>query len=165
MQTSLSQGLRKAAAQTFEELAFMLPSEASDCPGQGPEATIAASTSFRGAFEGTLVVVICGNLLPVLSANMLGQDAPPDWDQQLDALREVSNVICGNMLPELAGSDELFEISPPLILQPDKAHSGPDRKPVAEVTMGLDGGRVELRLYLDTPMSAMELQDDQSPGR
>ena len=151
MPTSLENGLRKAAALTFEELSFMLPTEMLNEHQRAAQAAIAATISFRGAFGGTLAVLVCGEVLPLLSANMLGEDSPPDQNLQFDALQEIANVICGNVLPELAGSDAVFDIGPAQIMTPKQARSCSKLMPAAELHVGLDQGRVELRLYLDDP--------------
>jgi hypothetical protein len=80
---------------------------------------------------------------------MLGEASPPDQEGQLDALCEVANVICGNMLPELAGTTAVFHICPAEIVAPEQARSCSSQMPIGEAHLGLEGGRVELRLFMD----------------
>jgi hypothetical protein len=158
MPNLLANSLHKAAVLTFEELSFMLPNEDPEDLQLAAPGTIGARISFRGAFTGTLAILICGDLLPRLSTNMLGQETPPDPPQQLDALREVANVICGNLLPEVAGRQAVFDICPPEILTPSDLRTFSDVPPVAETQVGLHEGRVDLFLYLDDPGALAELR-------
>jgi CheY-specific phosphatase CheX len=146
MPIRLEQELYRAAILTFEELSFMLPADTLNERQRAATPSARASISFAGPFVGNLVVTAHGDLLPRISANMLGQDKPPALSEQLDALREISNVVCGNLLPSLAGSDAIFDISPPAVANP----VGPalQVEKAAEVEIGLEEGRFHFALAL-----------------
>ncbi|MCD6506365.1 chemotaxis protein CheX [Candidatus Poribacteria bacterium] len=142
--------LYKSAIRIFEDLAFMLPSEElDDRQSKAPERAIAV-VGFHGPFSGKLVVRVCGDLLPILAANMLGEEHPPPVEKQLDALREIANVICGNVLPAIAGAKEIFYLDTPVLIDPRKrSNFNPQGDPVVEVKIGMEGGRAEIALYKD----------------
>jgi CheY-specific phosphatase CheX len=146
MPISLEQELYRAAILTFEELSFMLPADTLDARQQAAKPSARASISFAGPFAGNLVVTAYGDLLPMISANMLGQDTPPAQNEQLDALREISNVVCGNLLPGLAGLEAVFDIFPPAVVSP--LGPGLQGEKAAEVEVGLEGGRFHFALAL-----------------
>jgi hypothetical protein len=149
MSKALEKALYKAAALTFEELGFMLPSpELDDCQ-LAASPVIAVSVRFHGPFSGELQLILCGELLPVIAGNMLGEDSVPSLEQQYDALRETGNVICGNMLPLIAGTKPVFNVDLPKVL-PNVQTRQPS-PPVALTQIGIEEGRAELKLYLDDP--------------
>jgi CheY-specific phosphatase CheX len=112
------------------------------------EATV--SVDFNGPFSGKLLVRVCGGLLPIIATNMLGEEDVLSKSLQYDALGEIANVICGNMLPEIAGSDQIFHVSAPEIVDDI------DLPPVAEVQVGLGTGRADLLLFVSHYPALME---------
>jgi CheY-specific phosphatase CheX len=137
-----------AAALTFEELGFMLPTEEVDQQQRDTPLDTAVSITFQGPYNGQLVVLTCGEMLPMLAANMLGEDEASEREQR-DALGEVANVICGNMLPGLAGAKAVFNLSAPQFISITEELTRGSERLAAEVHLGLDIGRAELRLFLD----------------
>ncbi|MBN2583751.1 MAG: chemotaxis protein CheX [Planctomycetes bacterium] len=139
--------LQEVAAEAFSTLGFMFPmdEEAGDEPLTD---AVVAEVSFSGPQSGALKVAVAPGLPAVLAANMMGADdeAPPE--QQLDAFKEMANVICGNILPRIAGEEAVFDVHPPEILQGAAAPNG-GRQCVAEAGLLLDGGRVEVSLFLN----------------
>ena len=113
-----SEALRQSAEETFANLAFMFITE--DAPdGSEPKPPwLAVTLSFSGPLNGRLSMRVSSEVPAPLAANMLGlaDDESPTAEQQQDALRELLNVICGNMLPILAGSDEVFDVGAPNIV-------------------------------------------------
>jgi chemotaxis protein CheY-P-specific phosphatase CheC len=134
--------LYKSAALTFENLGFLLPTpEINEQQWNAPaEATVLVE--FEGPFCGRMLLKIYGGLLPTLAANMLGEEETPSKSQQDDALGEIANVICGHMLPGIAGSEGIFHVSPPRVVETTDLH------PVAEVQVGLGQGRADLLLFI-----------------
>ena len=108
-----------------------------------------ASVSFHGPFNGKLVAIASGELLPAIAANMLGDDQPPTERQQLDALGEIANVICGNVLPAIAGENPVFVLSPPEVTRLTSPVEPERDEPVAATRIALDEGWADLRLYAD----------------
>lgn len=148
MNDKLETMLLKAAVMTFEELGFMLPTPELDESQQRATAQAAVGVQFRGLFAGELVVLVCGDWLPLLAANMLGEDEPPSLLQQFDALGEIANIICGNVLPQIAGPQVIFNLSAPCPVEiPQMAAIDPEC-PAAKARLGLETGRAEVLLYL-----------------
>ncbi len=155
MSRSLEKALYRAAALTFEELGFMLPSPDLEQEQLDARPKIAVTVKFQGYFKGEIIVLLCGELLPVMASNMLGEASSPSAEQQHDALREVANVICGNMLPLIAGTKPVFDVNLPLVIT-DLAML-PSIQPVASAQLGIENGRAEMRLYIDNPRALEEL--------
>jgi CheY-specific phosphatase CheX len=151
MTSKLEKELYRAAVLTFEELGLMLPTPEVNEEQQKAATEATVTIPFDGPFSGRLVVTICGNVLGGLAANMLGEDEASAHEHRDDALGEIGNVICGNILPRIAGSREVFDLRPPYVTlhtqtrSPDK--SGP---PAATTHVGLDSGRADLALYVDS---------------
>ena len=150
MNKKLETELYKAATLTFEELGFLLPTPEIDEQQLNARVEASVSIDFEGPFSGHLLVRICGGLLPILAANMLGEEGTPSKNLQYDALGEIANVICGNMLPGIAGSKDVFHVDPP------KMAESPDLPPVAEVQVGLGPGRADLLLFVSRYPGLME---------
>jgi hypothetical protein len=150
MSKKLETELYKAAALTFEELSFLLPTPEIDEQQWNAQAEAAVSVDFEGPFSGKLLVKVYGGLLPIIAANMLGEEEVPSRNQQYDALGEIANVICGHMLPGIAGSKDIFHVSPP------KMAESTDVPPMAEVQVGLGLGRADLLLFVSRYPALME---------
>ena len=150
MNKKLETELYKAATLTFEELGFLLPTPEIDEQQLNARVEAAVSIDFEGPFSGNLLVRICGGLLPILAANMLGEEETPSKSLQYDALGEIANVSCGNMLPGIARSKDVFHVNPPRMAET------PDLPPVAEVQVGLGIGRADLLLFVSRYPGLME---------
>jgi chemotaxis protein CheY-P-specific phosphatase CheC len=150
MSKKLEMELYKAATLTFEELGFLLPTPEIDEQQLNARVEAAVCVDFEGPFSGKLLLRVCGGLLPIIATNMLGEENVPSKSLQFDALGEIANVICGNMLPEIAGSDHIFHVSAPEIVDDI------DLPPVAEVQVGLGIGRADLLLFVSNYPALME---------
>lgn len=149
MSSKLERTLYRAAALTFEELAFMMVLPETEEPQPWPAADAAASVEFGGPFGGRLVVRVTEELLPTIAANMLGEDEVPSAQQQHDALGEIANVICGNVLPGIAGSSAVFHIGAPCT--GETAHvsaEGAGSSPAAQVHVAFEQGEAHLSLFI-----------------
>ena len=150
MNNKLETELYKAATLAFEELGFLLPTPEIDEQQLNARVEATVSIDFEGPFSGNLLMRVCGGLLPILAANMLGEEEAPSKSLQYDALGEIANVICGNMLPGIAGSKDVFHVNPPRMAE------SPDLPPVAEVQVGLGIGRADLLLFVSRYPGLME---------
>jgi chemotaxis protein CheY-P-specific phosphatase CheC len=144
MSKRLETELYKAATLTFEEMGFLLPTSEIDEQQLNAQVEAMVSVEFKGPFSGTLLVRVCGGLLPILAANMLGEEDAPPKSLQYDALGEIANVICGNMLPSIAGSKDFFHVGAP------KMTESIDLLPIAQVQVGLGLGRADLLLFISS---------------
>ena len=93
-------------------------------------------------------MIVYGNVLPLIAANMLGVDETPSESQQDDALGEIINVICGNMLPNISSPEAVFDVGIPQFLE---VTDSPSQKSDLFVTaeLGIDRGRAGLFLFLE----------------
>jgi chemotaxis protein CheY-P-specific phosphatase CheC len=147
MSNAAEKTLYRTAAVIFEELSFLLPNRVDRPIDEAP--AVGAAVAFRGPFSGTLVLRITRNLVPILSANMLGDEQSLDEGMQHDAVGEIANVICGNVLPVLSSAVEPFHLESPRHFEGpvpgDLASSLASR---TEVHVGLDSGKADVMLFV-----------------
>jgi hypothetical protein len=139
--------LRQSASSIFELLGFLFANDELDEEALSQPLALRAVVEFQGPLEGCLDLRLTEDLVPELTANMMGTDTAPDEATCRDAVGELVNVICGNLLPELAGYQAVFDLTAPVV----GPHTGsfPCRgRLVAEETLGVEGGRAELRLWM-----------------
>jgi CheY-specific phosphatase CheX len=149
MNNTWKTALLQAAVLTFEELCFLFPETALTEEQQHAPADAAVCIRFQGPFHGALQVQLCGQVLPTVAANMLGEEAAPTPSQQLDALSEIANIICGNLLPHIAGAHEIFQLDTPQVVDTADTPASPPMACVTNVQLGLEQGRVELGLWVE----------------
>lgn len=136
--------LYQAAALTFEELGFLFPNEELEPNQQTAAVDGTVCVDFQGPFNGSLVLRVCGDLLPVVAANMLGENEPPSVALQQDVLGELGNVVCGNALPLIAGREVVFRLSPPYVSAAEPVWE----KAAAQAQVGLEEGRADVFLFV-----------------
>jgi CheY-specific phosphatase CheX len=147
MHTTWKEELFQAAVLTFEELCFLFPDSELQELQRHATVDVAVRVAFSGPFRGYLLIKVCGGLLPMLAANMLGQANAPPEEQQHDALGEVANVVCGNLLPRIAGAKEVFQLGPPQLVEWNDAPGDDAGSLAAEVQVGVEAGRIDLLLF------------------
>lgn len=146
----LAAAMYKTGAVIFEDLVFMFPTEELEDEQRGAATRASAEVTFRGVLNGKLVVTACGDVLPQLAANMLGDNEQHSEQTQRDALGEIANIICGNLLPQISDSKAVFLLDSPNVMQvTDENVLIRDAKPSAAAKIGLDGGRADLMLFLN----------------
>ena len=145
MNHSMATALFQAAALTFEELGFLFPSENLEPEQQSAALDAAVGIDFRGPFSGRLVLRLYGDILPMIAANMLGENEPPSPALQQDVLGELGNVVCGNALPLIAGRTEVFQLSAPCPL----SDTGEGEVASAQAQIGLEQGRADIALFIE----------------
>ena len=144
MHLAMEPALYQAAALTFEELGFLFPNEDLE-PGQQTAAVDGTvCVDFQGPFNGSLILRVCGAILPTIAANMLGEDDVPSMALQQDVLGELGNVVCGNALPLMAGREVIFRLSPPCVLVTEPALENA----AAQIQIGLEEGRADVFLFV-----------------
>jgi CheY-specific phosphatase CheX len=152
MANSLDLMLYRAAAQTFEELAFLFAYPQQVEAQSAAPTDVIASASFRGALQGRVTLACPRAMLPAIARNMLGQAEDPPELQQLDALSEMANVVCGNLLPTLAPEGAVFHMEAPQVFQGDLLRG--EEGPAARARLEFDEGWAEVRLHLQDAASA-----------
>lgn len=145
MNAVLTDTLRDAAANTFEQMAFMLPDSPPDAEQRSRKVMAVASIIFTGPASGILQVRACEGLLPRLTQAMLGEDT--DQKMQLDALGEIANQICGQIFPSIDPM-EAFEQLPPQVRFFADIGDNSQARPAAAVQLGLETTRADVLLYI-----------------
>jgi chemotaxis protein CheX len=140
--------LYRAGELTFEELGLIATNEELDEAQREARPAAAACLRFNGVIKGQLRVILCGDVLPELAANMLGEAAHPPVEVQRDALGELVNVICGNFLPLITNPREVFRLSLPCLAGVLEVCGNCDYVPAGKVSIGLEGGRADVLLFL-----------------
>jgi hypothetical protein len=145
MNAVVERHLAEVTIDTLERLGFLFASVAEEPPAPSEAALGTVGVAFEGSFAGELEVSLSGPVLTELAANMLGtmEGDPLSFDQQLDALKELANVICGNLLPVIAGSETEFTIGAPGEVAPDRPVW---TSPTARCHLVLENGICRVRL-------------------
>jgi CheY-specific phosphatase CheX len=135
--------LYQAAALTFEELGFLFSTSEITSEQASAVSDGAVEVAFRGPFSGRIVLRVCGDILPMIAANMLGEE-DASVEIQRDALGELANVVCGNALPMIAGHAEVFRLSAPQsVTEPVNLDAA-----AAQTQVGLEQGRADVALFI-----------------
>jgi CheY-specific phosphatase CheX len=156
MSNTMAQSLSRSTAATFEELALLFPDVALTPEQEEAPLDVVVSVEFRGPLTGRLVLRASSCVLPVIAANMLGEEASRHVPLQRDALGELANVICGNVLPAIGGVEAIFYLAAPYVQPTDRAQSRDEDAPQATVVFGVEEGRVEASLYTFAEAHARE---------
>lgn len=151
MSERLDAELSRVTLDAFSMLGFMFPLD--ERPGGQPAAmaddALVVEVNFSGPIEGVVRLRAERQLVEALAANMTGEDEPPPQSQQVDALKEMLNVICGNILPAI---DEraVFDVHAPQVgswsNDPQEGDGAGRLCRLARCGVNLDGGQVEVEL-------------------
>ena len=162
MTESIESILYGVAEDVLEKLAFIFSFPEEERANMDYAAAVAASVSFSGPFEGTILMVISDETLPELAGNMLGIDEDTAPEQQHDALKELINVVCGNLLPLISGKKSVFNVNAPEIVTDDlKAFCenlatkyGKTLSSAAGAKLALDDGQCDILLFMEGELPA-----------
>ncbi len=147
----LKEQLLQLSLRTFEEFAFLMPISEDDTLTPVNSETTITSVAFSGHSNGRLYISVTNPMLPILAQNILAEDELPTEQQQLDALKEIANVICGNILPFLAGADKIYRLcSPDIVDKIDDIYNTDDWSLVYN-RIAFDEGIAELFWYYEKP--------------
>ena len=146
--------LLAATSSTFEQLGFLFAEQELTDEQEAAQVGAAARVAFEGPFSGVVEIHTAGDLLPELAANMLGETTEPDRRLHLDALGEVTNVITGNLLPCLGGSEVVFKLHPPTVVDHPSDFGTSGYPLAANGSLGVESGRVDVFLYVSNPIEA-----------
>ena len=112
--------LEKVSRKVLEDWAMMLldggESSAERLLNDGQELFM-CTTRFCGMLSGTVSIVAHTAFLQALYQNLLGseEDAPHQRSDEVDALREMGNVLTGNFLTEAYGEEAEFDLRSPSV--------------------------------------------------
>jgi len=156
MTNSVEKILYRKSALIFEELGFLMPG--SNTKENARTDSTSAIVPFRGPFSGCLLVSLSSTLLPLLSANMLGEQACSNKEWEQDSLREISNVICGNVLPAIYGFERIFQLDVPRLLDnPDPLLRGSEYRTEAHAHIFFDSGQAAVTLLVESKAFASSI--------
>jgi len=133
----------RAAAITFS--AYSRKSLNKDAPTTSEGSPVSVAVGFSGPRKGRVEVSIWRDALSELASSMFDQPGPPSQRDQLDAIREIANVIAGNVLGHLEPR-RFFNLGVPKV-QPDRLAE--DNSPSAYADFALGSGRVSVRVFLE----------------
>jgi chemotaxis protein CheY-P-specific phosphatase CheC len=142
----LSEQLSAVAAQVFDAAAFFSSYPTTD--GElTPVDRVGATITFRGPHTGRISLFMERQLLDTLALNMLGEaDDEDPSERELDALKEVLNMICGNLLTVCYGEEVVFNLSPPEILNDANAPAADPDDNAVRVLLNLEETLAELTI-------------------
>ena len=156
MHKQTNQIMSRVAVDTMEKLAFMFAFDDDTVDAATTEPSVCAAVAFKGPFSGTLTMQINAADLAEMAGNMLGMDSGDELsaENRLDALKEALNVLCGNILPAIAGSEAVFDIDSPQIIEDTPSGPAADStRPFAETAFNLEEGACRLALFLNEPIT------------
>jgi len=137
-----------AVESAFATTAFLFAMPPMDDEEWEGMPAIVAVVYFTTPVNGYVAIRCSQALLPVLTANMLGDETANSVEMQRDALGEITNVVCGNVLPELFPAAR-FTLRSPVVREstdPEVALVDP-----ATITLDIDGHRVDATLVVTDP--------------
>ena len=156
METANNVRAAEIMCRVLEMTAFMfgepVPNEEFDDAMLGGD-LLRASISFRGKFDGILCIAVPAEMCKAIASSILGvdEDTPEAEQKSVDALKEILNMTCGNLTTDLAGEDEVENLTIPEVAALDRA-GWEDLKDQAEtVTVMADQFPVLVSLKLETP--------------
>lgn len=134
----------EATSRVFETAAFLnvYPLEqgaALPLPEQG------ATMTFKGNVSGRLSMRVAISVLDSVVENLLDEQADPRVQamRRGDVLKEMLNMLCGNLLTEYFGSEPIFDLSPPELLE-GPALPAPTSSDVLCVAMNIENTLAEV---------------------
>jgi len=117
--------LRTVLGGVLEQAAFVFADEGADPSRIDPYAMqlIQITLTYAGARSGRVLLILPIDLCRDFSANMLGSDPTEceSRESQIDAGKEITNMVTGQLLTELYGTTEVFNLTAPVAkdLPPD----------------------------------------------
>jgi len=153
--------LAQVAEETFESLTFLLPIDITENEFHPPDndRTCTAWVGYAGHFSGALVVTVSEDMLAPMAVNILGldEDSPPDETVQIDALKELVNVVCGNVLPQIAGTHVVFNVHAPQLADENLSHDNWEGlTPAVTVDVFFEEGQATLSLFFQPDAVLMQ---------
>ncbi|MEX2601699.1 MAG: chemotaxis protein CheX [Balneolaceae bacterium] len=135
------------ALHTFEIVCFMYPLGEQEADENGldePDERVRSLVRFTGAREGAMIVTPSRQLRQSIASNMLGIEQA-DEEQEMGALKEISNILCGNAAPLLARNGTICSLKPPEIPNTEKDPASEIDDNVTEtIRIPFDEGWVEI---------------------
>ena len=143
MNSDWTTAIHRAATVTFN--AYSRTGLSEGAPATSDGTPISVAIGFSGPCKGRVEVSIGREALGDLAASMFDQTEPPPFNDQLDAIREVTNIIAGNVLSSI-DSTTLFNLGLPKVQQEGRSGGG---TPSAFADFALGAGKVTVRLFME----------------
>lgn len=117
--------LRSSAERILEGAAFLFTDELQpmDIPSPHQEwGQVGVRLEFHGPHSGELRMWLPLSLSRMVAVNMLGLDDSEDCseEKELDAVKEILNMILGNYLTDAYGVQDVYQLGIPRVLHPDE---------------------------------------------
>ena len=110
--------IRDVFCGVIENLAFMFgdPAQKDDLPQFADDCAVAL-IGFNGPSSGELRLVAPADIAVELAMNVLGLDSVDDASDEtaIDALGELMNVTMGQLITAIAGTEPVFNLTPPQV--------------------------------------------------
>lgn len=110
--------LTTVVSEVLGDLAFMIADDAAEELPAG-SIWLEGRVSYRGPERGTLRLWCTREFATRLAANLLGLE-PDEGEAQIgadDALRELMNVLCGQLVTTWHGTEQVFHLSIPTVVE------------------------------------------------
>lgn len=153
MNATMDKVIADVTQDTLTNLAFLLPMDdgGQAAPEGGAESVVdpvTVTVGFDGPRTGSVRLTVARRMMTPLAINMLGleSDQTPTPEQQLDATREMANVVCGNLLPAVENPQSVFNVLPPVVWQDQVAPT--DSAPAAKALLRLEDGEMLVELFM-----------------
>ncbi len=143
----LKEDLIEIAIKIFTDLGFLMPVSDENLYLFNTQPCSMAFVDFTGHHDGRLYVIVTNSILPVVVKNILAEDRMPPTHLQLDALKEITNVICGNILPYLEGSNKIFRLKTPVIAEKIDKKFKTKRYENIEINIVFEEGSAQVSWY------------------
>jgi chemotaxis protein CheY-P-specific phosphatase CheC len=117
----LKECLTTVLCRVLEQAAFVFPEPTGEVQQIDPQAVpfIQVSLSFSGAKSGQVSLIMPKALCGEFSANMLGENPEEgeSSDSQIDAAKEIGNIVTGQLLTEFYGAQAMFNQTAPEVVE------------------------------------------------
>lgn len=145
MQDQKTAALTTIFSEVLADLAFMFTDEELADPPAG-DVWLETTISYGGPVAGTLRLRCTRDFSAQLAANLLGAD-PGDPDSELsasDAVKEFMNIVCGQFITAVHGTEEVFNLTIPEIVELPQAPELTVCEGVETSVVSVDGKFVQL---------------------
>ncbi len=145
MQQQATEILTQVLSEVLANLAFMFTEDESPDPvpdDQWLEVTI----HYHGPRSAALCLRCSRGFSILMAANLLGvdqesEDPEPKAD---DAVKEFMNVVCGQLITTMHGSDDVFDVSIPDIIELPEEPDWDEETEALVTTVTVEGHRIQL---------------------
>ncbi len=156
MQDQKTATLATIFSEVLANLAFLFTDEDPADPVPG-DVWFETTIGYSGPMAGTLRFLCTRDFSTRLAANLLGTDPDdPDTEQSAgDAVKEFMNIVCGQFVTAAYGTEEVFHITIPEIVELPETPSLTACEEIETTAVSVDGQFVQLSHMPDGQPSAV----------